>query len=294
MQEFDNLIKYCAQEYGAKPFCSDCVMSQCRKCSTNNCNNCLAHIHLIRTNNEHYSCEKITYNYVLKYGYRYVTEMGWAFYALRDLFDLSRPISIFSIGCGPSTELYAAAAVYKNTPLFYYGFDLNDKWSTIQCFNVDNFKNQSRTIKYYQCDFIKFVKENNLACDILVLNYFLSDFVKYQPQDCELFLKDLVALIQQGRFATIIINDVMLMYNTGTGYACMERIARSLKPNQDFSFLFQRRHFAQPNEYQFEYGTKLKDGIGFKSIHEEAEPFGPFESCGSIQLLIRTIKKQNS
>ena len=46
MKEFDNLIKYCAQEFNSTPFCSTCSMKQCRRCGTNNC---LAHIHSINT-----------------------------------------------------------------------------------------------------------------------------------------------------------------------------------------------------------------------------------------------------
>jgi len=290
MQEFDNLIRFCAHRFDTIPFCSNCMMSQCRKCSSNNCYNCLTHIHSIYTTEEHYSCEKITYNYILKHGYRYVSEMAWAFCDLKDSLDLSRPLNIFSVGCGPCTELYGAAAVYKKTPLFYFGFDQSSIWLPLQQFNKENFKDSPVTIEYPDCDFIEFVINNNPRCDILVLNYFLSDFIKYQPQECESFIRGLIALIREGRFSTIIINDVMLLYNTGTGYACMEKIARQLKTNNNISFVFQRRHFAAPNEYQVEYGSKHNNSIGFRPILDEALPFEPFETCGSIQLIIRTIK----
>lgn len=78
MQEFDNLIRHCVQQFNSIPFCTNCNMSQCRRFGTNNCYNCLSHIHSIYTKNEHYACNKITYNYVLKHGYRYVSEMAWA------------------------------------------------------------------------------------------------------------------------------------------------------------------------------------------------------------------------
>lgn len=72
----------------------------------------------------------------------------------------------------------------------------------------------------------------------------------------------------------------------------MEKIASLLKQNENFSFYFQRRHFAIPNQYQFEYGSKIRDCIGFKPIILEAQPFNPFATCGSIQLIIKTVKKQ--
>ena len=82
----------------------------------------------------------------------------------------------------------------------------------------------------------------------------------------------------------------MLLYDTGTGYACMKKIESLLKSNQHISFDCQKWHFAFPNEFQPKYGLKHDDRIGFKPILEEALPYGPFETCGRIQLIIRTIK----
>lgn len=286
MQEFDNLLNYCVHQFENTPFCSKCMMSQCRRCNTNKCYNCLKHIHSINTKDEHYSCNKITFNYILKHGYRYVSEMIWAFGEYKKMFDSDTPIRIVSVGCGPSTELYGAAAVFHSThQIIYNGFDLSHIWQPIQQFNINNFDSQSYIIKYHDCDFIKYVKDNDVQSDILVLNYFLSDFVKYNTlQDCDVFINDLVCLLQEFRFKLIIINDVMLLYDNGTGYACMEKIARKLNLNQ-FSLL--RRHFAKPNQWQFEYGKKHDDRIFFKPIIPEILPYEPFETCGSIQLIIK-------
>lgn len=292
MQEFDNLIRYCEHKFNALPFCQHCQMLKCRRCDRNDCYNCLQHIHHINTKNEHYSCEKITYNYILKHGYRYASEMAWAFLAVKNSFDLTKPIGIFSVGCGPSTELYGAAAVFRHTSLNYIGFDLSATWSAMQNYNMSNLQSPTRAIQYYNRDFIQYVIDNEACCDILVLNYFFSDFIKYQPQACEAFIDDLIGLIQQGRFTTVIINDIMLLYNSGTAYYCMEKIARSLKNSQNFAFQFQRRHFATPNQWQFPYGVKQSDSIGFKPVIPEALPFDPFTSCGSIQLLITTNRVQ--
>lgn len=82
----------------------------------------------------------------------------------------------------------------------------------------------------------------------------------------------------------------MLLYKDGTGYSCMEKIARSLRSTQYINFQYIRRHFAEPNPFQFEYGEKVKDQIGFTPILAEANPFEPFQSCSSIQLIIHTEK----
>lgn len=157
MQEFDNLIKFCANKYNSLPFCQNCQMNQCKRCNSNNCNNCLAYIHLISTKKEHYSCEKITYNYILKYGYKFVSEMAWAFYAIKNRFNTNDHIDILSVGCGPSTELYGALAIFNNNiSINYYGFDLNDIWKPIQYYNISALQNCS--ITYLNCDFLRYIK----------------------------------------------------------------------------------------------------------------------------------------
>lgn len=293
---FDKLIRHCATSFNALPICNckdKCKMKQCLHNSTNTCYNCLTHIHQITTKDEHYACEKITYNYVLKHGYRYASEMAWAFFSIKENYAQKDSISVFSVGCGPCTELYGATAIFKNKNLYFTGFDLNPIWLPLQQFNESNFSDRAAfRIECKNEDFINYVRQNDLSCNILVLNYFLSDFVKYKPAECEAFITNLVEFCKEGRFEFIIINDIMLLYSNGTGYACMEKFATELQKNKIVSQLT-RRHFAQPNEYQFEYGDKIKDSIGFTPIIEEAKPFDPFQNCGSIQLIIQ-LKQQTS
>ena len=126
MTKFNELIRFCAEQYNNIAFCDECKMDFCRKCNTNDCYLCLQYIHSFSNKTDHYSCEKVTYNYILKHGYRYASEMAWAFLDVRDFFALEQSLSIFSIGSGPSTELYGASIIFRNYYLNYYGFDLND------------------------------------------------------------------------------------------------------------------------------------------------------------------------
>lgn len=291
MRQFEDLIRFSAEQYKKESFCIQCALGNCRKCNTNDCYLCLKYIHSKDNRYDHYPCKKITFNYILKYGYRYASEMAWAFFDIKNTFSSSQPIYIFSIGCGPSTELYGASVIYKHNPIYYYGFDLNDKWKIIQEYNIEKLENDNFHINYLGCDFISYVRSNNLKCDILVMNYLLSDFIKFHPKECNDFLDELISLISEGRFQVIIINDIMLMYGTGTGYSCMEKIAKNVKDTPLYSFNFERRHFAFPNQWQFPYGTKHRNEILTDQIDVEAIPFDPFKTCGSIQLIIKTTKK---
>ena len=98
MEEFTNLINHCKQMYEDTPFCDTCPMTQCFKGCRNDCYNCLAHIHRITTKDKHYTCEKITYNYILKHAHRYASEISWAVWNSRSLFNLEQPLKVASVG----------------------------------------------------------------------------------------------------------------------------------------------------------------------------------------------------
>ena len=290
MEEFTNLINHCKQMYEDTPFCDTCPMTQCYKGCRNDCYNCLTHIHKIYTKNEHYTCEKITYNYILKHAHRYASEISWAVWNSRSLFNLEQPLKVASVGCGPSTELYGFMRAFYKTPVHYSGFDMSEVWKPIQDFIKETVTNSNRHINYHNQDFIEHLTETSEIYDLLIFNYFFSDFIKYKPEECMAFIENLVPYIFAGHFKTIIINDVMLMYESGTGFSCMEKIAGKIKDNMNYHFEMKRRHFAYPNQWQFAYGDKLKDDITL-DITEDIANYEPFSTCGSIQLIINTINK---
>ena len=144
-------------------------------------------------------------------------------------------------------------------------------------------------IQYTNQDFFQFIEEDDQWVDILILNYFFSDMVKYEPQECSIFTDRLVSLIQQGKFGHVIINDIMLLYNSGTGYAVMEHIASKLKTTSQYSFNVKRFHFKAPNQWQFKYGTKLENNLVTKVIEPTVSKYDPFTECGSILMTISTM-----
>ena len=286
MIEFTRLINHCDTKYQQIPFCTQCPMSACRKCGSD-CYQCLHYIHQKTTTKEHYSCQKITFNYVLKHGHRYTSEIAHAINLIKTDLDYTHPIYVISVGCGPSTELYGLIEALPNISFCYKGIDRQPLWYELQQFNVRNIQSKTRTIQYSNQDFFQFIEEDNRWVDILILNYLFSDMVKYEPQKCCTFADHLVSLIQQGKFRHVIINDVMLLYSTG--YAVMEHIASKLKTTSQYSFNVKRFHFQQPNQWQFKYGEKLENNLLTPMMELAVNKYNPFTECGSILMTISTI-----
>lgn len=244
MQEFTDLINYCYQQYTAIPPCSDCAMGNCRKNECEDCYNCLKHVHSYSNHTDHYSCKKITYNYILKHGHRYASEIEKAIADIKPHLDKTRPVSILSVGCGPSTELYGAVQALNDMNISYMGIDRNPIWNEIQQFNTNRFKQTGHVVQYTSDDFFDFMK--NGWADILILNYFFSDLIKFSPDITDDFINRLADFINNGKFKWVVINDIPLFYKDGTGYICMEHLAQKLSPAKGYEIKVFRRHFATP------------------------------------------------
>lgn len=102
------------------------------------------------------------------------------------------------------------------------------------------------------------------------------------------FINKLADLINNGIFKWVVINDIPLFYKDGTGYICMEHLAQKLSP----AIKVARRHFATPNDFQPIYGTKLPCNLSIPIVEQNVQTFNPFESKGSIQLIIKVNHSQ--
>lgn len=81
MSHLSELINFCKSEYERLPFCEQCPMvSGCHKGCGVDCYYCMNYIHKKSTTTEHYSCNKITYNYILKHGNQFASEIAKAIY----------------------------------------------------------------------------------------------------------------------------------------------------------------------------------------------------------------------
>lgn len=283
MSYFSNLISFCKSEYEKLPFCKQCKMqSGCQKGDGNDCYNCLNYIHKKTTTTDHYSCKKIIFNYILKHGNQFASEVAKALLIIKPRLEHDNPISILSIGCGPSTELYGAIDVFKDHKIVYCGFDRTDIWKPIQQFNQEQLHLEGYNIQYLSTDFFDFVENSEAKWDVLILNYFFSDFIKYSPQETDDFINKLANLINNGVFRFVIINDVPLFYLEGTGYCCIEKLSRKINTNEKFTIKYLRCHFRLPNEFQPTYGMKIDDSLYFPIDDDNIGTFNPFSSCRSI------------
>ena len=267
-------------------------MNGCKKEGGCDCYNCLKHIHSYFNHIDHYSCKKITYNYILKHGYRYASEISKAVCDIKPYLDTNKTIYAVSIGCGPSTELYGIIDALYDCQVSFIGFDQNSIWEDIQAFNKCKFNQTVHKVQYSFNDFFEFMQPSTRWADILVLNYFFSDLIKFHKEITEDFIERLAILIKNGKFKWIIINDIPLFYAEGTGYICMENLIRKIPSNLEFEITPFRRHFSEPNQYQISYGKKIADRLNIPIEEPVIQSYSPFSVCGSIQVIIM-VKSKN-
>ena len=76
--------------------------------------------------------------------------------------------------------------------------------------------------------------------------------------------------------------NVTDFYGTGTGYSCIESLARKMKSSKKFNINYWRFHFKYPNEYQQTYGRKLYDSLYCPIEVDRIGTYNPFATCRSI------------
>ncbi len=296
MEELNNLIKQCCITYSGNEKCTNCVNGKrCTNVECMDCYQCIKHIHDITNKSDIYNCPNMISNYVIKHFYRFSSEIQYAFEQISKYFKEQDEISVVSIGCGPSSELYGVFNGMKNTDmenvsLDYKGFDINSIWSPIWEINQNIYS--SSNINYYNQNIFDYYKDNtNEHIDLLIVNYMLSDMAKFNSESISVFLDELISFVKNTNISFVLFNDIPLFYDKlSTGYSCMEYVCRGLKDSERIKYKSIRNRFRDPNEYQPTYGTKYTTCSLKYSIIQECEAFSPFSECGSIQMIIRKLK----
>lgn len=289
MQEFSRYINYCAQQFADIARCPKCPYGQCiHACpgdTSADCYSCLSKIHKVVNKDLSYQCEKIIYNYVLKHGHRYASEIDkiMAYFTTNQRLPLAP--NVFSVGCGPCTELFGVINRLPKRVVHFKGFDTNAIWKPLTNYQRTLFPNHD--IQFPNVDFFQYMPLNSEHVDILIFNYLLSDIARQNDTAfCSAFLDNVVTLCAEHRISYIVINDVYLTYGKGTGYALMEELARKLQANKNIEWNCCRYHYATPNEYQPIYGKKCSDVLSFPITEPSVIPFEPFGTCRSLFMLI--------
>ena len=241
MLEFDTIIQSCIDKYTACGKCANnCVhMRYCIQngCDESNCKECLKQIQWGKGLFT-YECRKITFHYVLRFFYRFASEISYLMQTFPDKNRQVQNFVVYSLGCGPGSEVFGLInSIQKKFPylcLNYEGFDMNSIWSEVQNMNKEVFRESGHTINFH-C-------ENLFAADIpydkinmLVLNYLLSDIVRYYNLDQRRkFVDDIVDFVVSNGVKSIFFNDINYLGGDApldSGFQMMLCIIEKLKSN---------------------------------------------------------------
>lgn len=288
----NQLVEFCLEKYNKQGRCIDCK-NDCKCIGTDDCYLCLNYIHQINTLDRTYNCKNITYNYILKHFYRYSSEIERLFNSFESLKRVQY-FKVASIGCGPCSELFGIKQFFANnniSPRFeYIGFDFNTQWNEIQNKIVEIFG-----------EGIQFSNENIFAYyeqypdklpNVLILNYVLSDIVKFNRAGVEDFVNSLIDLFDKMPNSCIIINDISYyernLQNKGTWRAVnyMNYIYDSLVNTEKVTYSKNKYYFVPQLGSGLTYGIRHQLKLLTSEVVSKAYLFSPFPYCGSFQLLI--------
>lgn len=289
------ILEYCNNDYiNDEYICKNC--NHPKKCP-GKCEECLRQIHFKadEAGNRHsYDCKNLMDYYVCKYSFKYTSEMCYAFKEIRELVCKEKNLNVLSIGCGPCTDLFALDCMKKQgtycyREINYIGIDPLEKWERIHDFIKYNVNDINLCFKYKKIQkILPKLFEKEFRSDIIIMNYLLSDFHKYQGSAEVIdFLNYLVYyIINVSPNAIIIINDINLDCSRGGGRDYYDILFSKLRK---YGFNCIRKHFKNNNKmYHFDYGQEYgKNELIFSNeFVSEYDDFNPYRSCASAQIII--------
>lgn len=288
MVELENFLYYCDAQYQQASPC------QCGQACTNNnycrgaftnCYACIKRVHNYNNNTTHYNCDKMIYCYALKHGYRFAAEIFYLFQRVQREIAQWDEIHIASIGCGPCTELFGALyhwrSLGKQDSHFHFrGFDLENLWrpivSQIPLFfpGMDVHADIEDTFQHYH--------NQPEHVDVIVLNYMLSDMLKFHSGEYYNFLLTLCAMIRQVQPRYILVNDVYLKVST----IATERLLNCLT-DQVLNYEFCKMQYHGLNTYIGQFGRSIARQPYSMPNQTIVDRYDPFRNVDSIQTIIR-------
>lgn len=295
MSTIDKLINFCFDKYHSPDKCENCKNE--KFCDGAKCcyDKCIYQIHRCYNRTKTYNCNNMALYYILKHFYCFTSEIeaAWEFLEIE---KLSSPLKIASIGCGPSSELYAIADYSENNNKYidytFKGFDFNAIWNEIWEFNKSEFPQA----EFIETDFFSCYDEHpEYIPDILIINYMLSDISKFDHENIQSFLSELISFINKmPDNSWILLNDIAYVgsskyTNLDTAYNCFEYLACNLKNIGNTNYTFMRASF-NPLSYTGLYYGNIK--YGNKNLRMSINPkmsanmIYPRVECNSIQMLI--------
>ncbi len=221
MLEFIELQKKCLEVLNTAPSCcqncsnSDfCTMQNLNK---GDCSHCLNNIHYGTPPSCSYNCERITYRYTLRFFNRYASEI-YHFLNLHSFENIS-VFNVVSLGCGPGSEVYGIIKTLQSknphVTLHYAGFDNNPIWKNVQDMSKQCLGQTQHDIQFHTEDLFTSERfSDNNTIHLLILNYLLSDVVKFRSADeRKSLVNGIKEFIIKNNVCNILFNDIRFYGN---------------------------------------------------------------------------------
>jgi len=288
----NQLVQYCMGSYNKDGCCVPCG-NDCKCIGEEDCYQCIKYIHAINTIDRKYNCNNIVFNYVIKHIYRYSSEIEILFNQF-EFFQRVKNFRIASIGCGPSSELFGIKQFITNhhlSPIFeYIGFDFNLQWNQIQNKIIEIFGD---TVQFSNEDIFSYYEQHpGRLPNVLILNYVLSDIVKFNRNGVEDFVTNLLDLFNRMPNSCMIINDIsyyerdLFRRESWRALNYMDFIFNTLNDSQEVVYQKYKYYFVPQQGSGLTYGVRHPSKLLTTKIINSAHLFGPFIYCGSCQLFI--------
>lgn len=175
---------------------------------------------------------------MLRFFNRFASEIAYVVLNLKDDYLRAKTsLNVVSLGCGPGSEVYGFIGALRNKAphivLNYQGFDLNSTWGAVQQMSRNVLAATPHRIDFYNLNmFGAYAGFQGGDCDMLVLNYLLSDAQKYYTNAGKVkFLEDIAQFVFQNNVKNILFNDNSYYGKGGldTGVGMMFRLIKELR-----------------------------------------------------------------
>ena len=293
MQEFIELQKRCLSLLQSHTSCEHSCLNgfYCKQlgCNECDCSRCINHIQWNSSPSFTYNCERITYQYVLRFFNRFASEI---YYAI-SLYDMNNPkrINVVSLGCGPGSEIYGIIKALQqkkyNTVLYYEGYDPIESWGSVQQLSKECLARLDHSIEFYASDLFKdFRGFDNGKVDLLILNYLLSDSVKFSTKEKNTqFIEQIHDFIIEHNIKNILFNDIGFYgdpSSLNSGFQLIRELILKLKD---------RGLNVEDNYWCFK-NNKFKGGEDWKEYKSDRLQFQDLDSNSFIENLGYCNSKQ--
>jgi hypothetical protein len=192
---------------------------------------------------------------------------------------------MWSIGCGPSTELFGLYNFKISNDLKfvinYKGFDLSNLWRPVHEFinQMDLFETN-----YFYEDVFQYSQKTTEQPNIIVLNYVISDILRTNREYIDQFITDICNYMNQIGKCVLIVNDINLGQNANEPRFYYNTIISRIRKDSNIireGFF----HFVNSQRSYYRYGVQHNNNkvpiIPPESINTA---YAPWLECRSAQL----------